>query len=129
MQISRNLFTGLGKTFGSRWCGFLIGGVGVGAALYYLLGVRNQADRQLSVKRKQLGDNVVDDRGTDQDKASRILVNLRNRAFESSDERLALALGRPTEEVAAWQAGLELIDDDVIMKARGIAMHRGVSVE
>ena len=129
MQISRNTFTAFGKTFGSRWCGFLIGGVGVGAALYYLLGFRNHPDRQISAKRKQLGDNVVDDRGTSQDKASRILVNLRNRAFESSDERLALALGRPTEEVAAWQAGLELIDDDVIMKARGIAMHRGVSVE
>lgn len=129
MQLNRNLFTGLGKTFGSRWCGFLIGGVGVGAALYYLLGVRKPADRQIRAKRKQLGDNVVDDRGTDQDKASRILVNLRDRAFEASDERLALALGRPTEEVAAWQAGLELIDDDVIMKARGIAMHRGVSVE
>ncbi len=129
MQISRNIFSGVGKTFGSRWCGFLIGGIGVGAALYYLLGVRDEAGRQISARRKQLGDHVVDDRGTDQDKASRILVNLRNRAFESSDERLALALGRPTEEVAAWQAGLEIIDDDVIMKARGIAMHRGVSVE
>ena len=129
MQLNRNIFSGIGRTLGSRWCGFLIGGVGVGAALYYLLGVRNSVDSEVRTRRSQLGDNVVDDRGTDQDKASRILVNLRNRAFEASDERLALALGRPTEEVAAWQAGLELIDDDVIMKARGIAMHRGVSVE
>lgn len=129
MQISRNIFNGLGKTLGSRWGGFLIGGVGVGAALYYLFGVSDQEDRAVRAKRKELGDNVVDDRGTNQDKASRILTNLRNRAFESSDERLALALGRPTEEVAAWQAGLELIDDDVIIKARGIALHRGVTVE
>ena len=129
MQLNRNILSGFGRTLRSRWGGFLIGSVGVGAALYYLLGVRNPVDPQVRKRRRQLGDNVVDDRGTDQDKASRILVNLRNRAFEASDERLALALGRPTEEVAAWQAGLEIIDDDVIMKARGIAMHRGVSVE
>ena len=129
MQLNRNIFNGFGRTLGSRWCGFLIGSVGVGAALYYLLKGRDSIDPEVRTRRRQLGDNVVDDRGTDQDKASRILVNLRNRAFESSDERLALALGRPTEEVAAWQAGLELIDDDAIMKARGIAFHRGVSVE
>jgi hypothetical protein len=33
------------------------------------------------------------------------------------------------EEVAAWNAGQQVIDDDVVMKARGIAMHRGVHVE
>ena len=129
MLTNRNILNGLGRTLSSRWCGFLIGSVGVGAALYYLLGSGNQADRDLRERRKQLGENVVDDRGTDQHRASQILVKLRDRAFEASDERLALALGRPTEEVAAWQTGLELIDDDVIMKARGIAMNRGVSVE
>jgi hypothetical protein len=129
MRINGNTLSGLGKTLGSRWFGFLVGGLGVGAALYYLLGSKTQVDPVVAARRKQLGENVVDDRGTDQNKASQILVNLRDRAFEASDERLALALGRPTEEVAAWQAGQELIDDDVIMKARGIAMHRGVSVE
>ncbi|MBC8029198.1 MAG: hypothetical protein H7Z16_03730 [Pyrinomonadaceae bacterium] len=129
MQTNGNIFNGLGRTLGSRWCGLLIGGVGVGAALYYLLGRGRQAEREVRARRKELGQNVVDDRGTGQDRASQILVNLRDRAFEASDERLALALGRPTEEVTAWQTGRELIDDDVIMKARGIAMHRGVSVE
>ncbi len=124
-----NLMCGLKNSFNSRWCGFLIGGIGVGAALYYLLGIRNSVDREIQARRRQLGNNVVDDRGTNQDMAARILVNLRDRAFAASDERLALALGRPTEEVAAWQAGLEIIDDDVVMKARGIALHRGVSVE
>ncbi len=129
MRTNGNILKGVGRTLGSRWSGLLIGGLGVGAALYYLLGRGNQAEREVTARRKQLGDHVVDDRGTDQDKASQILINLRDRAFEANDERLALALGRPTEEVAAWQAGQELIDDDVIMKARGIAMHRGVSVE
>ena len=129
MRLNGNILNGLGRTLGSRWCGFLIGSLGVGAALYYLLGSRSPLDSESRARRKQLGENVVDDRGTGQDKASQILVNLRDRAFEASDERLALALGRPTEEVAAWQTGNELIDDDVIMKARGIAMHRGISVE
>ena len=102
--------------------------MGVGAALAYLLskvlraGPRDEATRSLP-------DNVVDDRGTNQAQAAAILRNLRDRAFEASDEKLALALGRPPEEVAAWSAGEEVIDDDVVMKARGIAMHRGVHVE
>jgi hypothetical protein len=103
-------------------------GVGVGAALAYLLskvlraGPRDEAARAFP-------DKVVDDRGTNQTQAAAILRNLRDRAFEASDEKLALALGRPMEEVAAWNAGQEVIDDDVVMKARGIAMHRGVHVE
>ena len=74
-------------------------------------------------------EKIVDDRGTTQQKAAKILRNLRDRAFEASDEKLALALGRPLDEVTAWNAGSEIIDDDVVMKARGIAMHRGVLVE
>jgi hypothetical protein len=58
-----------------------------------------------------------------------MLLNLRDRAFEFSDEKLALALGRPVEEIEAWNAGVEIIDDDVVMKARGIAMNRGVHIE
>ncbi|MCA1603772.1 MAG: hypothetical protein LC776_19750, partial [Acidobacteria bacterium] len=64
-----------------------------------------------------------------QDEAAQILRNLRDRAFQASDERLALALGRPAEEVAGWNAGEGVIDDDVVMKARGIAMNRGVRIE
>ena len=103
-------------------------GMGVGGAVAYLLlkvlraGPRDEAARALP-------DNVVDDRGTNQTQAATILRNLRDRAFEASDEKLALALGRPLEEIAAWNAGQEVIDDDVVMKARGIAMHRGVHVE
>ena len=101
-------------------------GIGIGSVLAYLLSrVLGNADRVPEI----LTEHIVDDRGTNQRKAARILLNLRNRAFEASDEKLALALGRPLEEVAGWTKGVELIDDDVIMKARGIAMHRGVLVE
>jgi hypothetical protein len=71
---------------------------------------------------------AVDDRGTDQSEAVTILRNLSERAFDSSDEKLALALGRPTEEIESLLGGEELIDDDLVMKARGIAQERGVAV-
>ena len=58
-----------------------------------------------------------------------MILNLRDRAFEASDEKLAVALGRPVEEIVGWNAGQKLIDDDVVMKVRGIAMHRGVHIE
>jgi hypothetical protein len=108
---------------GLRRLAFLAGGLSVSAAVAYFL------TRVLGRSGVDVADYIVDDRGTGQKKAARILRNLRDRAFEASDEKLALALGRPVSEVAAWNAGSEIIDDDVVMKARGIAMHRGVHVE
>jgi hypothetical protein len=108
---------------GLRRSAFLAGGLSVSAAVTYFIA------RALRRSGVDVADNFVDDRGTGQKKAARILRNLRDRAFEASDEKLALALGRPVSEVAAWNAGSEIIDDDVVMKARGIAMHRGVHVE
>lgn len=103
-------------------------GVGLGSLLAYLFSKALGARKERSLRRTA-ADHIVDDRGTGQEKAAQILRNLRDRAFEASDEKLAVALGRPVEEVTAWHAGMELIDDDVVMKARGIAMHRGVRVE
>jgi hypothetical protein len=71
----------------------------------------------------------IDDQGTSQEEAAEILQILRDEAFESSDEKLALALGRTTEEVKAWFSGNEPVDTDVLLKARGIAMERGVEVD
>jgi hypothetical protein len=71
----------------------------------------------------------VDERGTSQTEGRAILKNLRDRGFEGSDEKLALALGRPVEEIEGWTGAAEPVDDDVIMKARGIAKERGVEVE
>ncbi|MEO7971245.1 MAG: hypothetical protein ABI698_08100 [bacterium] len=109
-----------------RRLGMVAAGIGLGSVLAYLLSrVLGSADRVPEV----LAEHIVDDRGTDQRKAAKILINLRNRGFEASDEKLSLALGRPLAEITAWTTGRELIDDDVIMKARGIAMHRGIHVE
>jgi hypothetical protein len=111
-----------------RRLGIVAAGIGLGSVLAYLLS-KALGGRAERFSERHFPDHIVDDRGTGQEKAARILRNLRDRAFEASDEKLALALGRPTEEVAGWSAGRELIDDDVVMKARGIAMHRGVHVE
>lgn len=74
-------------------------------------------------------EDLVDDRGTNQTEGRAILKKLRDQGFDSSDEKLALALGRPIEEVEAWTGGAEPVDDDVIMKARGIAQERGINLE
>ena len=71
----------------------------------------------------------IDDRGTDQAEASNLLKNVRDAAFDSSDEKLALALGRPAEEIEDWIKGAGIIDGDVVMKARGLATERGVHIE
>jgi hypothetical protein len=74
-------------------------------------------------------DQAVDDRGTNQTEGRALLKNLRDKGFDSSDEKLAVALGRPVEEVEAWTGGAEAVDDDVVMKARGIAKERGIEIE
>jgi hypothetical protein len=71
----------------------------------------------------------IDDRGTGQQEASQILKSVRDAAFDSSDEKLALALGRPTEEIEAWTSGDGTIDGDVVMKARVLAVQRGVEIQ
>jgi hypothetical protein len=73
--------------------------------------------------------NPLDDQGTNQNEGRAILKRLRDGAFDGSDEQLALALGRPVNEVEAWTGGAEPLDDDVLMKARGIAQERAVDVD
>lgn len=72
---------------------------------------------------------AVDDRGTSESQAREILQRLRAEGFADSDDKLALALGRPVEEVRGWIAGNATVDDDVVMKARGIAKERSIEIE
>jgi hypothetical protein len=108
-----------------RRLGIVAAGIGLGSVVAYLLAKALGQPISRPVRRE----HIVDDRGTGQEKAARMLLKLRDRAFDASDEKLAIALGRPVEEISGWSAGHELIDDDVIMKVRGIAMHRGVAIE
>jgi hypothetical protein len=77
---------------------------------------------------QQVDDKQVDDKGTDQVEARRMLTALRDRGFEGDNEKFAVALGRSAEQVHGWVDGTETIDDDVVMKARGIALNRGIGV-
>jgi hypothetical protein len=70
----------------------------------------------------------VDDRGTTQSEGRALLRRLRDQGFDANDEKLAVALGRPVEQVEAWTGGAEPVDDDVIMKARGIAKDRNIEI-
>ncbi|HKS10997.1 MAG TPA: hypothetical protein VJS13_15720 [Pyrinomonadaceae bacterium] len=74
-------------------------------------------------------DQQVDDKGTDQEEAKRMLAALRDRGFEGDNEMFATALGRSIEQVQGWLDGTETIDDDVVMKAKGIALNRDISLE
>jgi hypothetical protein len=74
-------------------------------------------------------DQEVDDRGTDQETAQQMLANLRDKGFEGNNEKLAVALGRTADQAQAMISGAETIDDDVVMKARGIALNRGIEIE
>ena len=78
---------------------------------------------------QQVENQPVDDKGTDQEQARQIVTALRDRGFDGDNDQLAVALGRPVEQVEGFINGSETIDDDVVMKARGIAMNRGVEVE
>jgi len=73
--------------------------------------------------------NQVDDQGTSEAEGRGLLKRLRDAGFEGSDEKLAVALGRPIEEVQGWTGAAEPVDDDVVMKARGIAKERGIEIE
>jgi hypothetical protein len=74
-------------------------------------------------------DQEVDDKGTSQEEAQRMIQALRDQGFDSDNEKLATALGRSIEQVEAMISGDETIDDDVVMKARGIALNRGIQIE
>lgn len=74
-------------------------------------------------------DQKVDDQGTDQEEAQQMLEALCDQGFDGDNEKLATALGRSVEQVEAMTSGAETIDDDIVMKARGIALNRGLKIE
>jgi hypothetical protein len=125
---NKNLQVLISGSTRARRLGLIAAGVGLGSAVAYLL-AKVLGGNGYRPAPRLAGEHIVDDRGTGQERAALLLRNLRDRAFEANDEKLALALGRPLTEVVGWNEGRELIDDDVVMKARGIALIRGVPVE
>jgi len=52
-----------------------------------------------------------------------VLERLKTEVFESSNQHLALALGRPVDEIDLWFQGGE-IDEDAQEKINGLAQER-----
>jgi hypothetical protein len=108
--------------------------LGIGAGSLYLLNRDRRARRKNSKtdsgngKHSTPESQTIADQGTEQSEAVNILKRIRDAAFDSSNEKLALALGRPTEEIETWATGAGVIDGDVIMKARQLAALRGVEI-
>ena len=71
---------------------------------------------------------AIDDRGPEQSEAIQILLGLRDASFDSSDEKLAQALGRSNEEIDGWLNGDRKIDIDALTKARALARERRVEL-
>lgn len=61
--------------------------------------------------------------GNDTAESLDLLRRLKTEVFESSDVHLALAMGRPVEEIEAWFGGEE-IDEDAQEKIHGLAQER-----
>ena len=76
-----------------------------------------------------MAENIVDDQGTTQTDARNLLANLCEQGFNNNVGELALALGRPSDEISGMLGDNENIDDDLVMKIRGIAKERQIEIE
>ncbi len=72
-----------------------------------------------------MNENETTNSGNDENSENLNLLNkLKTQAFEGSDAHLALAMGRPIEEIEAWFSGAEEIDEDAEMKIHGLVQER-----
>lgn len=68
--------------------------------------------------------NSVDDLGTNQEQARKELKDLCEFWFDGSAANAAIALGREESEISALLLGTEDLDDDLVMKIRGLKQQR-----
>jgi plasmid maintenance system antidote protein VapI len=73
--------------------------------------------------------NIVDDQGTDQGAARKMLRSFTDNGFDGDEERAGVVLGRPASEIRDMINGDLNIDDDMTMKLRGIADERGIQLQ
>ncbi|HEY6246146.1 MAG TPA: hypothetical protein VIX17_19505 [Pyrinomonadaceae bacterium] len=112
----------------------LLGGAGAAVGLTYALRGKSSKRRQSQSNSNSAGRNTndatapLDDAGTTNEMAVQTIRALRDNAFEGSDEKLAMALGRPATEVRAWFDGSLPVDSDGLIKARGLAEERNTDI-
>lgn len=73
--------------------------------------------------------NIVDAQGTNQEQAREMLSELHQKEFSGNTGELSLALGRDIEEIKELLAGDDVLDDDLVMKIRGLAQQREADIE
>jgi len=66
---------------------------------------------------------------TDQEEPEQILRTLRDKVFAGSDEKLAVAVGRPVEEIKDWVRGEGTVDGDALQKAKALAAERDLEAD
>ena len=59
----------------------------------------------------------------DEAESRQILQRLKTEVFDGDNEKTAIAMGRPVDEIDGWLSGGE-IDEDAQMKIHGIAKER-----
>jgi hypothetical protein len=111
----------------------LLGGAGVAAGLTYAWRGKSAKRRQSQNSNREGAQNSddaapLDDAGTTNEMAVQIIRSLRDNGFDHSDEKLATALGRPSNEIRAWLDGSLAVDSDGLMKARGLAEQRNIDI-
>lgn len=72
--------------------------------------------------------NSIDSMETTPDEARELLGNLCENGFAGDAGELAVALGRDKEEMYDLLSGEEDVDEDLLMKIRGIAQERGIEI-
>ena len=76
----------------------------------------------------EVSEPATDDRLTYQIEAAQILLAIRDSAFDSNDQKLALALGRSSEEIAEWLNAEGNIDSEALQKAKALVTKRDVEL-
>lgn len=64
-----------------------------------------------------------------QEEGAQMLRDLCEQGFDKHMDMVALALGRDEDNINAMLEGSEEIDEDLIMKIRGIAQERNIAIE
>jgi len=73
-------------------------------------------------------DDVTDLSRTSPEEPREMLQAFCENGFDGSIEATALALGRDDDEIGEFLAGENEVDDDLLMKIRGIAQQRHIDI-
>lgn len=77
----------------------------------------------------QENEQTIDSENTTQEEAQELLSNLCKEGFSGDVGKLALVLGRDQDEIQKIIDGDATIDEDLLMKIRGLAQERDIPTD